>query len=330
MNHELTSDAQEKIERMSYSIALKRKLDFDGRKEITGHIEDKVLAYMNGEEAVTEADALILAQKHFGCLAKGDAISNKLFGDSASIQEDTPLARTLLVAMLPIGYSIMVAAFFADVVMAATIANLIPYFGMDLVVFLVPLAAVLMIRIYGKRLHEWAEKSSMSKLILRNGWVCLLFSIALGGSLYGFKGMLINLPASGNTMGFGMMSGSQWPFLTLCLYALLAHRFIHTCGSRLGIKGATAALVFWLCWHGMAVTSPHLGLFVEVIMETGPIPVYGHPIDLVTAAIANPISIFLVTFKAFTVASLLGYGWWFANYRRSIEGTGETPLAQAS
>jgi hypothetical protein len=50
-------------------ISVDHSLDSEIRDELLGHMEDKLLSYMNGDERLTEQDAFILVREHFGNLA---------------------------------------------------------------------------------------------------------------------------------------------------------------------------------------------------------------------------------------------------------------------
>ena len=51
---------------LSQEISVAHNLDEEIRRELYTHIEDKLIAYLNGDEALTEEDAFILVQEHFG------------------------------------------------------------------------------------------------------------------------------------------------------------------------------------------------------------------------------------------------------------------------
>ncbi len=66
MDEELTPETQSRIRALCESIARRDQLGEDVQEELRGHIEDKMLGYLAGKEAVTEDDALLLAAEHFG------------------------------------------------------------------------------------------------------------------------------------------------------------------------------------------------------------------------------------------------------------------------
>ena len=66
MSDALTPKTLEKIDALCESIAQRDQLGEEIQQELRGHIEDKILAYLTGKEALTEDDAFILASEHFG------------------------------------------------------------------------------------------------------------------------------------------------------------------------------------------------------------------------------------------------------------------------
>ncbi|MBM3290361.1 MAG: hypothetical protein FJY92_09440 [Candidatus Hydrogenedentes bacterium] len=66
MDKPLTPETQLQIHALRDSIAQRDQLGEEVAEELCGHIEDKVIAYLEGQEALTEADALLLAREHFG------------------------------------------------------------------------------------------------------------------------------------------------------------------------------------------------------------------------------------------------------------------------
>ena len=66
MHESLEESTQAKARELARQITVAHDLDSEIQEELYGHIEDKLLAYMSGEESVTEEDALLLVRKHFG------------------------------------------------------------------------------------------------------------------------------------------------------------------------------------------------------------------------------------------------------------------------
>jgi len=66
MAEHLSPSVQAQIRELAEEIAGAEALSEELRQELAGHIEDKLLGYMRGEETVSEADAFLLAREHFG------------------------------------------------------------------------------------------------------------------------------------------------------------------------------------------------------------------------------------------------------------------------
>jgi hypothetical protein len=66
MSDPLTPDTAEKLRTLSERITVACELDAEIREELYSHLEDKLLAYLSGEEKLTESDAFILVREHFG------------------------------------------------------------------------------------------------------------------------------------------------------------------------------------------------------------------------------------------------------------------------
>ncbi len=66
MPDSLRPDTLERIRALCAKISVSFDLDPDIQEELRGHLEDKLLAYMSGEERLTEDDAFILVREHFG------------------------------------------------------------------------------------------------------------------------------------------------------------------------------------------------------------------------------------------------------------------------
>ncbi len=66
MNTPLNNDTQQRARELARTITVAHDLDPEIQEELYGHIEDKLLAYKNGEERITDEDAFILVREHFG------------------------------------------------------------------------------------------------------------------------------------------------------------------------------------------------------------------------------------------------------------------------
>ena len=66
MVDELGPDTNEKMRALCKKISVAHDLDAEIQEELYSHMEDKLLAYLSGEEALAEEDAFILVREHFG------------------------------------------------------------------------------------------------------------------------------------------------------------------------------------------------------------------------------------------------------------------------
>jgi len=96
-------------------ISVAHDLDQEIQDELYGHMEDKLLAYLNGEEPVTEDDALILVREHFGDPAVLKNLLQDVHADNAHVSLAHRLAtkedkmRCLKLTGLCVGISLVVA-----------------------------------------------------------------------------------------------------------------------------------------------------------------------------------------------------------------------------
>lgn len=263
MNNELAPGTQDAIDRLSYEIAMKKRLDFDGRKEIAGHIEDKVLGYLNAEETLTEEDALVLAGEHFD-RSNGQPSLNGIASDF------TPSVRTYAVRMIPFAAGMIVAGLLLDIIrvggdLGTTYANFHEAFfwAVAASVGFVFWFAHALAPTTTKKANEWAEK----KLICVSGFMLFLYSCT-------------NIGAARD----GLLNGTfayTWPMANLadvrglaCWIAflpgfcLLAYSFIRSSSNQFGVKQAACAMLFWFSWH-FAAFSLHIVLYMAKNLMLG-------------------------------------------------------------
>jgi hypothetical protein len=90
----LSSNTQEQMQALCRKISVAHDLDPEIQKELYGHMEDKLLAYLSGAEQVTEEDAFILVREHFG----DPAVLKGLLQDVHAREVHVSLARRLAAA----------------------------------------------------------------------------------------------------------------------------------------------------------------------------------------------------------------------------------------
>ncbi|MCF6284733.1 MAG: hypothetical protein L3K26_06055, partial [Candidatus Hydrogenedentes bacterium] len=96
MDKSLDESIQAKARELANSITVAHDLDPEIQEELYGHIEDKLLAYIDGEEPVMPEDALILVKEHFG----DAAVVKGMFQDVHREVVERSLFRRLLVAAI--------------------------------------------------------------------------------------------------------------------------------------------------------------------------------------------------------------------------------------
>src|SRR3954463_4853767 len=62
----LSPAAIEQLKTLCARVRVAGPIDEPIERELMGHLQDKALAYLSGQEKITEADALLLVEKHFG------------------------------------------------------------------------------------------------------------------------------------------------------------------------------------------------------------------------------------------------------------------------
>jgi hypothetical protein len=96
MDNSLNDLTQEKVSKLARHITVAQDLDPEIQEELYGHIEDKLLAYRDGDEPVSEEDAFILAREHFG---NAETVKG-MFQDVHREAVEGSLLRRLLVAAI--------------------------------------------------------------------------------------------------------------------------------------------------------------------------------------------------------------------------------------
>ena len=94
MVESLRPKTQDQVRTLCRKISVAHDLDPEIQDELYGHMEDKLLAYLNGEEPVTEDDAFILVREHFG----DPAVLKGLLQDVHAHEVHVNLARRLAAA----------------------------------------------------------------------------------------------------------------------------------------------------------------------------------------------------------------------------------------
>jgi hypothetical protein len=252
VGHELTPEAIEHIQRLSHRIALKKQLDVDERHEIEGHIEDKVLAYLDGEETMTESDAMLLAEAHF--VGDPRKTSVRLTSNKTAME----VTRSFELGFIPYGFAtILVGASVAvigNTLLNADIHPPAPYAAFVLPVILFGIAAVALA--FEKRSRAWAETLSSKQLSSKQLLPWTLFGVL--GFVF-FSPVSLQLSLSAGVLGRMIEEGTARADMTLLFLILLttsflfhwilSYRCIAWCASSGRAVVALGATVAWYVIH---------------------------------------------------------------------------------
>jgi len=66
MDEKISPETVERIRELCRKISVAHNLDEEIQRELFSHMEDKLLAYLSGEQKLTEEDAFVLVREHFG------------------------------------------------------------------------------------------------------------------------------------------------------------------------------------------------------------------------------------------------------------------------
>ncbi len=99
MGDQLKPDTSEKMRALCKKISVAHNLDAEIQEELYAHMEDKLIAYMNGDETFAEEDALILVREHFGDPSQVKALFQKVHGYDTNVRLYRRLAAAMVVTM---------------------------------------------------------------------------------------------------------------------------------------------------------------------------------------------------------------------------------------
>ena len=127
MPHELSESTRQRIAEYCRKISVAHNLDPEIQRELAGHMEDKILGYLSGEEKLTESDAFVIARERFG----DPALLKQMLGGVHAGAAAVSLARRLLAIVLlskVIGFASMVILFPLKLFSPITIPGGLPLF----------------------------------------------------------------------------------------------------------------------------------------------------------------------------------------------------------
>lgn len=103
MPDELSPEARAQLRGIVKKLSVSHDIDPEIQEELYGHVEDKALAYLSGEEAVSEDDALLLTREHFG-----DPRSVREFLSAVHMQEATGSTMRRIAAITILSLAMMI------------------------------------------------------------------------------------------------------------------------------------------------------------------------------------------------------------------------------
>jgi hypothetical protein len=211
-------------------------LDAELEKELYGHIEDKVLGYLRGDEALSPEDAVILARAHFGDPA---ALKQLLVGVHA-VQAFDSLARRLAALM-----AATVAAGLAGDLLGNALASVLARVGLAWLTGPFALGvqhSILSLALLWLCLWYWQRRVDAGKRVWFRTWPASRVIIALGivfatGWAIEFRGGYLALTAL-----LSPLSAQPDPMNVTFVWV------------QLTIAGMTMALncILWLWWCDVA------------------------------------------------------------------------------
>ncbi|MDX9975742.1 MAG: hypothetical protein RBU21_22365 [FCB group bacterium] len=96
MDKPISPATRERIRKLCGQITVAHDLDPEIQEELSGHLEDKLHAYLAGEEALSEEDAYMLTRRHFGDVSALKVLLQNVHDRSVR----TGLARRLTAALV--------------------------------------------------------------------------------------------------------------------------------------------------------------------------------------------------------------------------------------
>jgi len=163
MDDSISVEMEKRIRELCDEIASAEGLDSELHDELYGHIEDKVLGYLSGEEVLSEADAFLLAREHFG---DGVVVRGEL-EDVHSVVMKTSFYRRFVLAV-----NVHLGAYFLFGVFQSLFVLLLAWTGLGSVVFgvLLFVSTPLFFAFEIKVLRSWKLKEAAGESIWYRTW----------------------------------------------------------------------------------------------------------------------------------------------------------------
>jgi hypothetical protein len=127
MGSQLSPETEAALRKLAREIGRARSLGEDAQEELYGHLEDKTLGYLSGEDGITEADAVLLTREHFGdpgAFPEAVAQAQLPFRSSVSLPR-----RLAAVAVLTLTLGVAVSVLKLLVAMCLDTGSALVFFG---------------------------------------------------------------------------------------------------------------------------------------------------------------------------------------------------------
>lgn len=316
-------------------ISVAHDLDVEIQEELYGHMEDKAIAYLSGQEPLTGRDALLLVREHFGDPAVVKSLLQDVHVEEARVSAARRILGILILSMrlfLVVPIAACALALGAAWWMTSTVLPPPPQ-GLVLCGFLLALAfsvALLWRRVtrWQRALdaHEqpWPLTQSMGRLLLHAGAVFLLLTLLP----WVYSPVLMNLEPDWLAIIFVLATAAL----------LIAHAtaWIRWCDqpprrARLIANVLGVWVLFWIA----SVARPHMELALypgvspdpspgtHYLLAHGALPGGAGPWQLSWVVPTGAGMLFSVASNILALAALAGLGWLlYALTRRLKRSTG--------
>ena len=97
MDKGMTEETASELRAWVRQLTVVNDIDEDIREEVYGHLEDKLLAYLDGQEQLSEGDALLLVKTHFGDTAHLKVLLQEVHHVKGEVSLRRRLAAVILV-----------------------------------------------------------------------------------------------------------------------------------------------------------------------------------------------------------------------------------------
>jgi hypothetical protein len=127
MDKQLSPETEDGLKALAREISIAHDLDREIQEELFGHMEDKALGYLSGEEPVSQADVVLLTREHFGNVRN----LKDFLGRVHQVEATVSLARRLA-AVTAASLGVAAATGAIRILLAGALAWHIPYYQWSL------------------------------------------------------------------------------------------------------------------------------------------------------------------------------------------------------